>query len=30
MGDDWHCIGFETAEQLAVQQREYYIKVINR
>ena len=30
MGDDWHCIGFETAEQLAVQQREYYIKVIKR
>lgn len=24
MGDDWVCIGFETSEQLAVHEREYY------
>jgi hypothetical protein len=28
MGDEWTCIGHETSEQLAVQQREYYVKVI--
>lgn len=30
MGEEWTCIGYETAEQLAVQQREYYVKVIKR
>jgi transposase len=30
MGDEWSCIGHETSEQLAVQQREYYVKVIKR
>lgn len=30
MGDDWACVGFEISEQLAVQQREYYVKVIKR
>ena len=30
MGDDWVCIGYEVSEQLAVQQREYYVKVIKR
>jgi transposase len=30
MGDDWTCIGYENAEQLAVVQREYYVKVIKR
>ncbi|MEJ2396251.1 MAG: transposase [Candidatus Thiodiazotropha sp.] len=30
MGDEWTCIGHETSEQLAVQQREYYVKVIQR
>lgn len=30
MGEEWSCIGFETSEQLAVQQREYYVKVIQR
>jgi transposase len=30
MGDKWTCIGHETSEQLAVQQREYYVKVIKR
>jgi transposase len=30
MGEDWTCIGHETSEQLAVVQREYYVKVIKR
>jgi len=30
MGDDWVCIGFETSEQLAVHEREYYIKRFKR
>ena len=30
MGDEWTCIGHESAEQLAVVQREYYVKVIKR
>jgi transposase len=30
MGDEWTCIGHETSEQLAVQQREYFVKVIKR
>lgn len=30
MGDGWVCIGVESSEQLAVQQREYYVKVIQR
>ena len=30
MGDDWECIGFDIAEQLAVSQREYYVKQIKR
>jgi transposase len=30
MGDAWSCIGHESSEQLAVQQREYYVKVIKR
>lgn len=30
MGEEWRCIGFESCEQLAVQQREYYVKVIKR
>lgn len=30
MGDAWCCIGHESSEQLAVQQREYYVKVIKR
>jgi transposase len=30
MGDEWICIGHESAEQLAVQQREYYVKVFKR
>ena len=30
MRDEWTCIGHETSEQLAVQQREYYVKVIQR
>jgi len=30
MGDQWEQIGWETSEQLAVQDREYYVKVIRR
>lgn len=30
MGEDWRFVGFETSEQLAVRQREYYVKVIQR
>jgi transposase len=30
MGDEWVCIGHETSEQLAVRQREYYVKVLKR
>lgn len=30
MGDEWVCIGHEISEQLAVQQREYYVKTIKR
>jgi len=30
MGDEWVCIGHETSEQLAVRQREYYVKAIKR
>lgn len=30
MGDDWELIGYETSEQLAVNQREYYVKQIKR
>lgn len=30
MGDDWVEVGFESSEQLAVQQREYYVKVLKR
>lgn len=30
MGDDWVEVGFEPSEQLAVQQREYYVKVLKR
>jgi transposase len=30
MGDEWRCIGHESSEQLAVQQRKYYVKVIKR
>jgi transposase len=30
MRDEWTCIGYENAEQLAVVQREYYVKVIKR
>lgn len=30
MGDDWIEIGFESSEQLAVQQREYFVKVLKR
>jgi len=30
MGDDWVCIGYDDAEKLAVQQREYYVKVLKR
>jgi hypothetical protein len=30
MGDEWSCIGYESSEQLAVVQREYYVKVIKR
>jgi len=30
MGDDWILIGFETSEQLAVHEREYYIKRYKR
>lgn len=30
MGDDWALIGYETSEQLAVQQREYYVKRLKR
>jgi len=30
MGDDWEFIGWESSEQLACQEREYYVKVIRR
>jgi hypothetical protein len=30
VGDEWRCIGHESSEQLAIQQREYYVKVIKR
>jgi transposase len=30
MGTDWTCIGHEVSEQLAVVQREYYVKMIKR
>jgi transposase len=30
MGDEWSCIGHESSEQLAVRQREYYVKVLKR
>ena len=30
MGDDWELIGYETSEQLAVNQREYYVKQFKR
>lgn len=30
MGDAWVCIGHEASEQLAVRQREYYVKAIKR
>ena len=30
MGDDWVYVGDESAEKLAVQQREYYVKVLKR
>lgn len=30
MGDEWTLIGYETAEQLAVRDREYYVKHIKR
>ena len=30
MGDDWELVGYETSEQLAVRQREYYVKCLKR
>ena len=30
MGDQWEQIGWETSEQLSVQEREYFVKVIRR
>ena len=30
MGDDWEAIGFENSEQLAVREREYYVKRYRR
>ena len=30
MGDDWEFIGWETSEQLACQEREYFVKCIRR
>ena len=30
MGDNWEFIGWESSEQLACQEREYYVKVIRR
>lgn len=30
MGDEWELIGYETSEQLAVHQREYYVKQLKR
>ncbi len=30
MGDDWELIGYQTSEQLAVRQREYYVKCLKR
>lgn len=30
MGDDWVLVGYEVSEQLAVQQREYYVKCLKR
>jgi len=30
MGDDWELIGYETSEQLAVKQREYFVKQFKR
>lgn len=30
MGDDWELIGWETSEQLACQEREYFVKQIRR
>ena len=30
MGDDWTLVGYETSEQLAVRQREYYVKCLKR
>ena len=30
MGNDWELIGYQSSEQLAVQQREYYVKHLKR
>lgn len=30
MGDDWTMVGYETSEQLAVKQREYFVKQLKR
>lgn len=30
MGDDWEFVGWETSEQLACQEREYYVKSLRR
>ena len=30
MGDGWECIGYDISEQLAVQQRQYFVKVFKR
>jgi len=30
MGDDWELVGFDECEQLAVHEREYYVKRYRR